>query len=98
MEENIYYMKDTFDPDNDCSFYVKTNCPIWTLEEIIDSVDLIRDVYMGSIDKSDLAGYNLKYLKYVDSYGGEGKSEFICRIVLKEGYTWEEIGIPVVEW
>ena len=33
-------------------------------QEIIDSVDLIRDVYMGSIDKSDLTGYNLKYLKY----------------------------------
>lgn len=98
MEEKIYYMKDTFEPDNDCSFYVKTNCPIWTLQEIIDSVDLIRDVYMGSIDKNDLTEYNLKYLKYVDCYCGEGKSEFISEIVLKENYTWKEIEIPVVEW
>lgn len=92
MEEKIYYMHDDIaEANDDCSFYLKTNCPQEELEEIVAQSYFI----CNDFEEEEIAE---EYKKYIPNLYGWSKFEIIRYIVEDKGYTWEEVKFTRIDW
>lgn len=91
MEENIYEMVDSDEGlTGGNSFLLKTTCPKEKLEEIAKNAERIF-----SCDDEEVEP---KYQKYIEKYSSYSCYEILMSITMDEGFTWQEIEFPKIEW
>lgn len=88
---SIFKMQDDFaEWNDDCTFYLKTNCDKETLEEIVAQASfIVRD------EEEDIKE---GYKKFYEECQDWSKIEIIEKIVKTKGYTWQQVDFEVVEW